>query len=208
MQRNPLHIVQSYLLKITGRRRFLSYDDVDSLNDSLAEKIDNSGYAPDVVVGISKGGEYPAFVISCDFGADIASVKVNHYGIGLNGFQIEDIVGVYRLARLFGYRPSINVQQDVAREVIASRRVLIVDDDSYSGLTLEAALRSINEKEPLEVKTAVLHTYTGNPCVDFAGMLSSRESLYRKRQVYPWSLLSPHYLLDETETEHAHSFTS
>ena len=200
MQRNPLHVVESHLLKIMGRRRFFSYDDVDLLNDSLAEKIDHSGYAPEVVVGIAKGGEYPAFAISADFEAALASMTVNHYGMELNGFQIEDIVGAYRLARLFGYRPRADVTQDVAREVIEGKRVLIVDDDSYSGLTIKAALKSINKKGPLDVKTAVIHTYLGNPCVDFAGVLTSRDSLYEKRQIYPWSPLSPSYLLDYAET--------
>ena len=208
MERNLLHIIQGQLLRFTGRYKFLTYNDVDLLVESLAEKIYSSGYVPDAIVGISSGGEYPAILISQDFQTSLALMDVNHYGIKFNGCEIEELVGLYRLAKLLGHSPRVTVEHDIREEEVAGKRVLLVDDDSYSGLTLEVALQSVKEKRPREIRTAVLQTYTGNPLVDFAGRQMDRKQLYGRREIYPWSLLSSHYSNDHKKTEPIHSFTS
>lgn len=193
MERTILHVVQSKLLQMTNRYAFLNYEAVDLLAESLENEIRVSGYAPEVAIGILSGGAYPALKISRSLGVASAYIDINHYGIKINAIVIDDLVGVYRLARLLGYKPQISMKKDIAEDVVAGKRVLIVDDDSYSGLTLEAALQSVNEKGSLEVKTALLQSFIGNPLVDFAGKLFDREFYYRHRNILPWSQLSPYY---------------
>ncbi len=43
----------------------LSWDDVQSLTETIAEKIEVSGFKPDIIVAVSRGGFDPARIL-CD----------------------------------------------------------------------------------------------------------------------------------------------
>lgn len=105
----------------------------------LARMIRESGFRPDIIVAIGRGGYMPARILS-DFldQPDLSSFKIEHYQ---------------------GTRKSAGavVRYPLAANV-DGRRVLLVDDVSDSGDTFVAAIEHLNSRgRPEEVRTAVLH---------------------------------------------------
>ncbi len=60
----------------------VSWDETYRLAKTLALKIKKSGFKPDLIIGIARGGLVPARVV-CDFllRKDLATIKVEHWGI-------------------------------------------------------------------------------------------------------------------------------
>jgi hypoxanthine phosphoribosyltransferase len=109
----------------------------------LAQLVRQSGFRPDTLVAIGRGGYMPARILSDFLGImDLTSFKVEHY-LG----------------------PAKHAQAVVVRYPLAAdltgRRVLLVDDVSDSGDTFAAAIDHLNSRgTPAEVHTAVLHHKT------------------------------------------------
>lgn len=108
----------------------------------LARQVRESGWRPDTLVAIGRGGYLPARVLS-DFlhQADLTSFKVEHY----QGTHIgKQAVVRYPLSGS-----------------LKGRKVLLVDDVSDSGDTFIAAIAHLNSRgRPAEIRTAVLHHKT------------------------------------------------
>lgn len=105
----------------------------------LYREIQMSGFRPDLIIAITRGGYPPARVLSDYFGiSDLLSLKVEHYR------------GPERLrTAVVPYAFPANLE---------GRRVLVVDDVSDSGDSLVAALRHLENKgSPEDLRTAVLH---------------------------------------------------
>ena len=110
-----------------------------NLARQLVRKVRDSGFQPDTLVAIGRGGYMPARVMS-DF-MDLPD---------LNTFKVEH------------YQSTHISRQAVVRYPLSGslkgRRVLLVDDVSDSGDTFAAAIRHVKRKgPPLEIRTAVLH---------------------------------------------------
>lgn len=60
----------------------VSWDEAYRLGKAIARKIKESGFDPDLVIGVARGGLVPARIV-CDFllKKDLACVKVEHWGI-------------------------------------------------------------------------------------------------------------------------------
>lgn len=118
----------------------ISWQSVCSLSRQLAWQVLASGYRPDLVVAIARGGFVPARIL-CDYLglADLTSIKVEHYAAGAQK------------------RGPARVKFPLTTDIRA-RRVLVVDDVNDSGETLAATLAHLQEAGPAAVKTAVLHS--------------------------------------------------
>jgi len=117
----------------------VTWDEVEKASQDVALKIKESGFMPDIVVGILRGGVVPARIISDILGVDdIAVIEVKLY----KDFTVR------------GARPYL--RQPVTLP-LKGRRVILVDDVSDTGLTLELALQAINLYMPVSVKTATLY---------------------------------------------------
>ncbi len=103
MKRNIVHQFESFLFQCIDRYSFVSMDCVETLISSLAQSVRSSGYDPDVVIGIRGSGTYPADAIAGHFGVRSRTLKIRHYPVIFAGHEIDDIVGLYRVARLLGY---------------------------------------------------------------------------------------------------------
>lgn len=118
---------------------FLSWDDVQRLSEKVSDLIMDSGYKPDIMIAISRGGFDPARIISDQLDIrKLASLQIIYY-TGLNTRKDEPEV-------LF----PLNAQ-------IEGLKVLVVDDVSDSGNSLIVVKRYIEEKGASEVKLATLH---------------------------------------------------
>ncbi|HUS77355.1 MAG TPA: phosphoribosyltransferase [Patescibacteria group bacterium] len=134
----------------------LSWNDVQSLVETLADLINESGYHPDLITAVSRGGFCPARML-CDYldMRKLASLQVEYY---------TDINAVSNAPRIV-----FPLNSDVP-----GKRVLLVDDVSDSGTSLEAANEHVLSHGASEVRIATLH-------------------------IKPWSRLRPEYAASETD---------
>lgn len=117
----------------------LTWDDIMKAAVKVAEKIMNDGYKPDVIIGILRGGVVPARILADYLDVDDMTVMEIKFYTG---------VGV-RQDRPYVRQPVILP--------LHNRRVLVVDDVSDTGLTLQTALEAIELYKPAEARTATLY---------------------------------------------------
>lgn len=146
----------------------VSWDEAYQLAKSLAYKIKSSGFKPDMVIGVARGGFVPARIV-CDilFQKDLASVRVEHWGI----------------ASSLG---KAKIKYPLPEEAdIAGKKILIVDDVADSGGTYAAILDYMKGKAPAEIKTASLHYKT---CSSFIPDYWGEKQDTWQWIIYPWAV--------------------
>jgi len=143
----------------------VSWDEAYRLSKVLAQKIKKSGFKPDIVIGIARGGLVPARIV-CDFLLlrDLATIKVEHWGIAAT-------VGKAKL--------KFPLPVD-----ISGKKVLVVDDVVDTGDTYAVTMDYIKEKNPSEVRSAVLHYKS---CSTFVPDYWAEKQDAWKWIIYPWA---------------------
>jgi len=150
------------------RCELVSEDSVYDLAYALADRVRASGFVPDLVVAISRGGFTPARVLC-------------------------DVLGIFNLTsiRVVHYRKAATKEQTAYIKYplcipIAGQRVLVVDDVNDTGDTLQVAHAHLTSMGPAEVRTAVLHEKTSSPIrADFtAATITEWRWL-----IYPWAVV-------------------
>lgn len=138
------------------KERFLSWDDIVKASFEVSMKVKESGFKVETIVGVLRGGIIPATLIA-------------------------DVLGVADLGVLdikFYQAPGVRRDKPFLRQPLTlpihSRNVLIVDDVSDTGLTLQLALSVIKHYAPREARSATLY-------------------------VKPWTKLIPDYYAEITE---------
>jgi hypothetical protein len=143
----------------------LSWDDVVQEAKRTAELIKESDFHPDVIVGISRGGLVPARLL-CDFlhVKSCFSLKVDHWGL---------------TATKDG---SAKLTHPLNKD-LTGLNVLLVDDITDSGQSIELAREHLIELNPKSLKTATLYNLEGSKLKpDFFG--TEREWAW---MVFPWN---------------------
>jgi len=145
----------------------ISWNEVHRLCRRLSKIIHHSGYIPDVVIAIGRGGYIPARLV-CDY-LDImalTSIKIDHYLSGSEK-QREAIIR---------YPLCID---------ISNLNVLLIDDVNDSGATLQLAVDHIRSFQPKAIRTSVMHNkqVTHYPVDYFA-----RRIIKWRWIIYPWAL--------------------
>jgi len=134
----------------------ISWKDIIKLVDKLSEKIISS-YEPNTIIGVLRGGMIIADLISDNI--DLKEV----YALGCKSYY--DI----------NKRNIVKIYHPLILEKLIDRKVLLVDDVSDTGNTLETAINYIlKPKEPKEIKTATIH-------------------------IKPWCKIKPDFYLIETK---------
>ena len=138
-----------------------SWVHIENLSFQLYMKIRKSGFRPDVMAGVSRGGLVPARILSDLLLAEkhkvtLAIMQVGFYS-GIDKTHKEPII-----------------YQDLPGHVYG-KKILLVDDVSDSGVSLEYAIQYLRMKKPAEIKIA---------------------TLYYK----PWSSLKPDFYIEETSS--------
>jgi len=144
----------------------LSWEDVQHLSERLAEKIRRSGFRPEIIVALGRGGFIPARIL-CDR-LDVKELA----GIG---------VEYYRDVEERGRGPRIlhPLNADVG-----NKPVLLVDDVADTGRSLQLTLDHVLERGAKEVRVATLHY---KPWSSFQPDFYSEET--EAWVVYPWEAL-------------------
>ena len=116
---------------------------------NISKEIKNSGYEPDIIIALARGGWFAGRVL-CDFLGldDLSSLKIEHY------------IGA---AAIDSGEPYI--RYPLSDEVIEGKRVLIVDDIVDTGESMLSAKAYVEGRNPKEVRTASLQ-YLGSSKID------------------------------------------
>lgn len=120
------------------RFRVVGLDEVYRDIFRLWEKILEDGFKPDLIVAILRGGYFPAKVLAELFGGlNLKTVEIKFYR-NIDRKEKPKIV-----QPLYGY--------------VKRKKVLLVDDVTDTGKTLTLAVKHLNQKGALKVKTATIH---------------------------------------------------
>jgi hypoxanthine phosphoribosyltransferase len=121
---------------------FLTYDDVEKSIDKMAIQITSSGYLPDVLISIGRGGMIPTRMLSDRLGiTNVMMLPASSYtGIGT------------KIAPTIGTLPRTIFHEDV----------LLIDDILDSGSTIAAVKKAIQPNSPCGVLTATIYCKSSN----------------------------------------------
>jgi hypoxanthine phosphoribosyltransferase len=137
----------------------------DRLSKAVAQKIIASGYRPDFMVGLARGGWVLSRVL-CDYLGvkDLVSLKVEHWGVTAT--------------------PDGKAQIKYPFDIdLTGRRVLVVDDITDTGDSMQLAVEYVCEKNPAEIRTAALRHIEGSKFVpDYYG-----DEITWRWVVFPWN---------------------
>jgi uncharacterized protein len=137
---------------------------------NVSKEIKSSGYEPEVIIALARGGWFAGRVL-CDFLGldDLSSLKIEHY--------IGDVA-------IDSGEPYI--RYPLSDNVMEGKKVLIVDDIVDSGESMLSAKAYVEGRNPKEVRTASLQylgsskldpDYVGERLEDWAWI------------VYPWNFM-------------------
>jgi hypoxanthine phosphoribosyltransferase len=149
------------------RCEYISWNRFYRLSADLYRRIAATGFRPDIIVGIARGGYMPARVLADFFDLmNLAAIKVEHYH------------GPRKSSRAIVRHP---LPVD-----ITGQKVLVVDDVSDSGDSFDAALAHLHDcGAPAEVRTAVLHhKLTSSYVPDF----HAARIVKWRWIIYPWAV--------------------
>lgn len=146
----------------------MTWSKVIKLCYRLAKSVADSGYRPDVVVSIMRGGVVPALIVSDILNVDsFYALRVKHWGIAEEVYPVP-------------------IVEQLPQGKVEDKRVLLVDEVADTGKTLEVSIQELSKLHPREVRTAVLHlkpTSVVRPDY-YAEKLDRWVWLF-----YPWSLV-------------------
>ena len=118
---------------------YISWSRFYSLSRKLSIRIHDSGFKPDLIIAIGRGGYMPARIIS-----DFLHV------MNLTSFKIEHYRGTQK-------KTTARVRYPLA-QAVAGNRILLVDDVCDTGDTFDMAQEHLDERlQPQEIRTAVMH---------------------------------------------------
>ncbi len=118
--------------------RLVTWRDIENWSKDIVRKVQESGYEPEIVIGLARGGLVPARLIADYLNIkDLYAVKTEHWGLTATPD------GQAKLAQ--GLQVSIE-----------GKKVLVVDDITDTGQSIKLALEHVVNHAPKEAKTATL----------------------------------------------------
>jgi hypoxanthine phosphoribosyltransferase len=133
----------------------------------LSELVRGSGYSPDLIIAIGRGGYVPSRVVA-DFLLmnRLTSIKIEHWGIAAEKKE----------KALVRYPLSVDIR---------SKKILVIDDVTDTGETLRISTDYLEGFEPREIRTGVLQHKT---CSLFKPDYYAEEISEWRWIVYPWAV--------------------
>lgn len=144
-----------------------SWEEMRSLSEAVAKKIAGSGFRPDYIVAIVRGGMMPAMNLSDILGVyDVLTLRVRHWG----ATAVKNKKAVLDVPLIAN---------------IAGKKILLVDDLTDTGDSIKLALAHLKSLRPVEVRTAVLiHKASSSVEPDY---YAEKEEEW-KWVIFPWNL--------------------
>lgn len=159
----------------------VTWEQFDSLCRVLALMV--SGYDPQVIVGIAKGGVLPATVLA-------SVLRREFYPIRLSRRHNDEVVR---------QTPALLQQPPPA---LAGQRVLLVDDMVATGMTMRLARKACLEQQAAEVRTAALFAHSFGQRPDYVASISDALIVFPwDREVLKGGAFVPHPEYEEHRSE-------
>ena len=117
------------------------WSDVDKMILDLAYKIKKADFAPEAIVAISRGGCIPAVYLS-----HLLSVR-EMWTVNVRTTLNDNVRAPRQIPKVI---------DDKSLYKIAEKRILLVDDVTNSGQTMDVALKTVQRFQPAAIRTAVL----------------------------------------------------
>ncbi len=118
--------------------RLVEWKDVVRWCSAIGEKVAESGFRPDAVVGLARGGWIPARLVSDELGVkQLISLRTQHWGVTASKDGKASL--------------STTIQ-----EAVDGRRLLIVDDITDTGDSIRLAFEHASSLSPAAVRTATM----------------------------------------------------
>lgn len=166
-----------------GEKLFVSAEQLYRDSFELAHRVFASGYVPDVLTAIWRGGT-PVGAIVHEY-LEFKGIKTQHFPIKTSSYNPE------------GQRGRVEVEgiEPLVRALTADSKLLVIDDIFDSGLSLDAAINSlsVNGSTPAEIRIATLFYKPANN-------QTSRTPDFFVHETGRWVVL-PHELFDLTIAE-------
>jgi hypoxanthine phosphoribosyltransferase len=148
------------------RAEYVSWSKMAAMGRTLAGRIQDSGFRPEVIVAIARGGYVPARIL-CDYlgVSELASLRIVHYQAGANKEKRARLVAPLNLP-------------------VAGKKVLLVDDLIDTGETFQVALAHLLSLGVAELRSAVMLAKPGAGAE--ADFVARRLKVWRW-VVFPWA---------------------
>jgi uncharacterized protein len=117
----------------------ISFDQVNELINKISKDIKKVEYKPDIIVAIGSGGLIPAKLIKKNFDVPIINLGIMYYNDDKKLIK-EPII-----------------YQDITKEQINNKNILLIDEIDDSRSTLKFALQKLNNMKPNDILVSVLH---------------------------------------------------
>jgi hypoxanthine phosphoribosyltransferase len=178
------------------KKHYYSWQDVEDACTNIALQMYNDWWKPDYIVGITRGGNVPATILS-----NMLSVRGEALKVSLRDSNGDSETNCWMSEDAFGYVPEDERETLKSRWDISKRKnILIVDDINDTGATFnwikEDWMSSClpNEKEAWESvwhKNVRFATITDNLSSEFDGKVDYSVHEINKAEddvwlVYPW----------------------
>jgi len=185
-KRNILHKTISMIHPLIPFCSAIDMDSARKYSRTLAYKA--SEYRPDIVIGIAIGGLYPAYEVSLYLDCEMDTIQISHYRYQMS--ILKDMPGVFRIVKITRDLISRNQKplliKNTKSKNFEGKKLLVVDDNSLNGETLEFTKEYLERRNSGDVKTAVLLKH-GKYKPDFFAVECF------KGAVLPWREISPYY---------------
>lgn len=122
-------------------KRYFTYQEIHKTAKSMAERIQASGFDPDVIVAIGTGGFIPARIIRTFLGKPILAVGIAYYDANDKPTEF----------------PRKVQWIEEAEWKLAGKKILLIDEVDDTRTTLEYCVRELLRHHPTEIAVAVLH---------------------------------------------------
>ena len=120
-----------------------SWDQVYEMLLNQAQRIRGDGYKPDIIVGIARGGLVPSRILADLLETrDFAIITIEYY-TGINARSKEPVL-----------KQCLHTQ-------LTGKKVLLVDDVSDGGRSLQLAKKHLEEQSAKEIKMATIYCKPG-----------------------------------------------
>ncbi len=123
----------------------VSWDEVCRLARTVVHKIVRSGYNPDIIIGIARGGLVPARMV-CDLLLldEIISIRTEHWGTASR-------------------KQKARIKFTLPKEAnLSGKKVLVVDDVADTGDSFFLIMDYLKERGSLDIRTAVFQYKTSS----------------------------------------------
>lgn len=126
---------------MTAEREDLTWELFGTASRELSQQLVNSGWKPDLIVGVARGGLIPAGAVG--------------YAVGIKAMGAINVEFYTDIGQTLPEPMILNPQLDT--ESLRGKRVLVVDDVADSGKTLDLVVNLLEETAE-EVKSMVIYT--------------------------------------------------